>query len=227
MVNLPILHGCCTIQLYRMVGGNKRYSHTIVWKVCNNTLVDECNFQRLNRHRWKVWYNPGNKSYYARRKDKLLNGKHVVVSMAREILGLPLGAGRGGDEADHEKHDTLDNTLDRLRVATHAQNSANRRSYRVRCRFKGTSPNGSGFDASICSNYQRVCFPTMRLEVEAALMYNYAAYLLHGEYAELSVIPEDEMPTYDRQWGLYDMVVAKLRDKGFPCVDALIRQDAA
>ena len=35
-----------------------------------------------------------------------------------------------------------------------------------------------------------------------------------GEYAYLNIIPEDEMPTVERQWEIYDMICEKLRQKG-------------
>jgi hypothetical protein len=102
----------------------------------------------------------------------------------------------------------------------------NERKRGVRQRFKGITKNlrGNKYQSHIKINGLHVQFPSAT-EVESALMYNYAANLIQGEYAELNVIPDDEMPTYERQWQLYDMVVAKLRLKGFPCADALKRDD--
>jgi hypothetical protein len=132
--------------------------------------------------------------------------------MAREVLRLPWVAGPGGDQAEHRDHQTLKNTKDNLRKATSSQNNANRIKTGVRCQFKGIRPNGLGFLAKIVYNNQCVQFQTVRTDVEAALMYNYAAYLLHGEFANLNKILEDEMPTYERQLELYEMVLKKLRE---------------
>jgi hypothetical protein len=134
--------------------------------------------------------------------------------MAREILGLPRGAGHGGYEADHVNHDTLKNTRDNLRRATHSQNIANGKTFNNSCRFKGINLSGSGFQTYITYNYQCIRFPTVRIDVEAALVYNYAADLLFGEFANLNQIPEDEMPSYERQCELYEIVLKKLSAKG-------------
>jgi hypothetical protein len=135
--------------------------------------------------------------------------------MAREILGLLSGAGNGGDKGDHrDLYNTLKNTRDNLRVGNSFQSLANRRNFNNLCRFKGIQQTGSGFRARVCYNYQAIEFQTVKTDVEAALMYNYAAYLLHGEFANLNEILEDEMPSYERQVELYDMVFDKLRRKG-------------
>lgn len=216
MLDLPVLNGYCTIQLYRTVPGvgNNLWPHTLVWEVCGNTLVDECNFQRLNQYRWRMVRDSRSGCYYAKRLEKLSNGKYFHVVMAREVLGLPSGAGHGGNVGDHWKHDTLDNTLDNLRPATKSQSMANRRSWGIYCQFKGVSPNNLGFHAHIQHNGQHVWFLTVRIEVEAALMYNYAAYLLFGKFAHLNQIPEDEIPSEERQEELWQMVLKKLREVG-------------
>ena len=219
MLNLSVLNGYCTIQLYQMVGGSKRYPHTIIWEVCGNTLVDECNFNWLNQYnkqnsgRWLRRWNPHTKSYYAKRNERLPNGKYADVFLAREILRLPWGVGNGGGQGDHVNHDTLENTLCNLRIGTCSQNQVNRKKLGSRCRFKGIAPNGSGFQPCMSYNGQQIQFPTVRLEAEAGRMYYHAAKELHGEFAYSDTIPEDEMPPPERDEELRQIVLKTLQEK--------------
>ena len=206
--------GYRTIQLYRMVSGNRFQTDTIVYRVLTNVLVSEGDFQQLNQHQWLGVWDDSAQDYYAYRKEKLSNGKRGNVSMAREIVGLPRGAGYHGDQADHIKGDIRDNTRDSLRVATRLENQVNSKRRKSRSRFKGVLPNGSGFLAKISHDKRRVYFMTVKNDVEAALMYNYAAHLLFGEFANLNEILEDEMPSYERQVQLYGIVVTKLTKVG-------------
>lgn len=209
---LPILHGCCTIQLYKMVGGSKRWSHSKVWKVCGNTLVDECNFKALNQSRWTMTRN--GKSYYVKRKERLPNGKFLNIYMAREILGLPPGAGHTGGIGDHENHDTLDNTLDNIRVANQSQSNANKIPICTSVRFKGVALNGPGFLARIKYKKRLICFPTMKREIKAGLLHFYAGTLLFKDFYCGSDFPQDELPSEEQQEELFQMVVKKLTRYG-------------
>jgi hypothetical protein len=160
-----------------------------------------------------VWNNC-TQSYYARRSKRLPKGKTLNIFMARDVLGLPQGVGHNGGMSDHEKHDTLDNTLDNLRVATQSQNTANSRNIRTFRGFKGVYPSGSGFRAAIQYKNWNTCFPVLRLETEAAIMYNYAAQTLFGEFAHLNEIFEDETPSEERLEWLWQLVFKKLREVG-------------
>lgn len=89
-----------------------------------------------------------------------------------------------------------------------------KREYSSKYRFRCVYPSGSGFFARIHCNGRNTNLPVVRIEIEAALMCNYAAHLLYGDFAHLNEIPENEMPTTERQWELYDMVTKKLTEKG-------------
>ena len=112
----------------------------------------------------------------------------------------------------------MDNTIENLRIAAGYQNSANAVESNSSQRFRGVRPNGNGYVAYVTGD--KIFFSNV-LEVEAALMYNYASWLIYEEFAKLNVIPEDETPTYERQWELYSMVIAKLRIEGYLCEHAL------
>ena len=214
MIELEVFQGCCTIQLYRKVSGCNYNPHTIVWEICGNTLIDECDFQGLNQHRWLMAWNSHTKSYYVQRWKKFPNGNRVNVLMAREILGLLPGVGNSGDQADHKNHDTQNHRRYNLRIVTPSQNNVNTRKKGSQSRFRGVVPHRYGFWSHISYHGYHIYFPLVKFEAEAGLMYNYAANLLFGEFANLNVIPEDEMPSEERQCELWDMVVAKLTKIG-------------
>jgi hypothetical protein len=215
MISLPVLQGYCTIQLHRKVGGSNWKPHTIKWEVCGNTLVSEADFPMLDSERWGLVKTRG--LSYAHRVVTTRNGakkKTTHILMAREILKLPKGIGCGSEQADHKNHDTLDNTQDNLRVATGSQNTTNRRNVSIRCRFKGVVPVGSRFFAQIKYKGQQVWFSIMQLEIEAGLMYFYAAKLLYKEFCYTDPFPESEMPSSERLDELYMSVVTKLDEVG-------------
>ncbi len=88
-------------------------------------IVDDGDFEWLNKHKWYAQWKEHTKSYYAERKGKLSNGKQCNISMAREILGLKSGDKR---EADHINYVTLNNRRSNLRIVTHQQNQWNHKS---------------------------------------------------------------------------------------------------
>lgn len=221
MVELPLIpDGCRVISLWRNVSGD---NWNPVYEIIGYTIVDEIDFDWLNKYRWLMIENYKGDCYVKR--YEWCGGKLIHVFMSREILGLPRGAGRGSNRADHIDHDTLNNRRNNLRVTTPSQNQANRRGYGCSMRFKGYDRSRRKYSARITLSGLTTHFTVVLTEVEAALMHNYAAYLVFEENAYLNVVPEDEMPTVERQWKLYDMVVAKLRLNGYPCANALTREE--
>lgn len=63
-------------------------------------------------------------------------------------------------------------------------------------------------------DFKCVSFPIVRKEIEAGLIYFYAATLLYKEFCCIDIFPEDELPSQDRQNELYVSVVTKLTDVG-------------
>jgi hypothetical protein len=203
MVELPILHyGYRTIQLLDMSG-----------TVVGNVLVDEASFKVLGQYIWRKLYYIKTRSYCAMRGERR-GGKYIPIYMSREILGLPRNPGRGGDVADHKNHDRRDNTPGNLRVATNIQSNENRRGCGSSHRFKGYSENKDKYQPRIGGSGSRIYFDSVSTEIDAALMYNYAAGLVQGEYAKLNAIPEDEMPSRKIRWKLMGIVVEKLMLEG-------------
>jgi hypothetical protein len=95
-------------------------------------LVDDEDYERVNRNKWYASISYENK-YYAKRKawipsnEKITKqGKYIKkgsyknIAMHRFILNAPDGL-----EVDHINGKTLDNRKENLRICTHAQNTLN------------------------------------------------------------------------------------------------------
>lgn len=87
-------------------------------------IVDDGDFEWLNRWKWYALRDRHTKSYYAVRNSKRINGKQYRIFMAREILGLKYGNKR---QSDHIDHSTLDNSRSNLRIVTHQKNQFNQK----------------------------------------------------------------------------------------------------
>jgi len=74
--------------------------------------------------KWRAWWSPYTKSFYAGRTIYLPNGKRTTEYMHRRILGLKWGDKRQGD---HVNHDTLDNQPKNIRITTCRGNHENQR----------------------------------------------------------------------------------------------------
>ena len=85
--SLPILHGCCTIQVYEQVGETE---DTVEWGLLGkNTLVDEDSFQELDKHQWFWIWNSEKKRHYVMRLQMAEDGRPLCwVEMGSEVLRL-------------------------------------------------------------------------------------------------------------------------------------------
>jgi hypothetical protein len=87
-------------------------------------------------------------------------------------------------KVDHENLDTLDNTDENLRIASHADNIHNSGKRRNNTSgYKGVTRNGSGWQATIMVDQKRVSLGTRSTKEEAAELYKQAAIRLHGDFA--------------------------------------------
>jgi len=84
-------------------------------------IVDDEDFEELNKYNWCVRYDKGTKSYYARRSLKRnKDGVRRSSIMHRHIIKP-----KKGFVVDHINHDTLDNRRCNLRSVTRSQNQMN------------------------------------------------------------------------------------------------------
>lgn len=144
-------------------------------------LVDDADFERLNKHKWCAYKRP--QTFYAGRSTLLPNGKWRMIYMHREILGLKFGDIRQGD---HKNHNGLDNRRDKLRICTCSQNHQNGNPYRgSSSAFKGISwhKGGHKWQAFIKTDGQNIYLGCFMSEIEAAKAYDIAAKKYFGEFA--------------------------------------------
>ena len=136
------------------------------------TIVDDEDFEWLNKHKWCAYWNNYTKSFYAARHSKRVNGKQYTVYMAREILGLNRGDKR---QADHIDHNTLDNRRLNLRIVTAQQNGWNRKN------AKGYSWNNDSrkFQAEIMVNGKSIYLGYFHIAKDARNAYLEAKKLYH------------------------------------------------
>lgn len=138
-------------------------------------LVDSDKFQELNRKRWQII------DGYGRRG---ISGNKCVY-IHREI-----SKAKKGEEVDHRTHFRWVNTSWNLRVGTSSQNKWNMRKTRGVSKYKGVSfdsRRGKWF-AQIKTHYKKTWLGYYENERDAAIAYNGAALLQHGDCALLNEI---------------------------------------
>lgn len=86
----------------------------------SHAMVDDEDFDRLNRWKWKAKPNGSGNHVYAVRNQKMPDGRCVDVRMHREVLGYC-----GPLDVDHVNRNALDNTKANLRIVTRRVNVNN------------------------------------------------------------------------------------------------------
>jgi hypothetical protein len=134
------------------------------------TLVDDEDFELLNKYNWCQDSN----GYVVSGRGKEL------LRMHRVIMNTPFGL-----VTDHIDGNKLNNQKSNLRICTCAQNGRNRSSSYT---YKGVYVFRNKFQSSIKLNKKAIHLGTFNTEIEAAIAYNKAAIIYHGEYAKLNII---------------------------------------
>lgn len=152
-------------------------------------VVDQADFEWVNQWAWRVCSHHENANHnYACRTKKLPDGTALVLYMHKEIAGVEDGL------VDHIDGDGLNNRRSNLRAATHTQNMRNRRPSKVnRTGYKGVEWDAKGkcWRARIRVDKSRIGLGSFDSKHDAARAYNEAAKRLHGDFARLNVVPDD------------------------------------
>lgn len=151
-----------------------------------SALVDDEDYQRVSRFKWRLLVMHGNE--YAHCHSPMVNWKRVTLMMHRVIMNA-----RKGQEIDHRDNNGLNNQKSNLRFCTRSQNMANRRIDRDNktgfkgVRFIGRQP-FNPWRAQIGVGGKLVDLGSHPTAQEAAEAYNRAALEYFGEYAKLNNI---------------------------------------
>jgi hypothetical protein len=139
-------------------------------------FVDECDFERINKHKWS-YHSTG----YAVRRGKL-NGKKTLIRMHRFIVDAPSGV-----LVDHINGIGTDNRRENLRLASHKENQWNRSKNKNNTSgFKGVSRNRSGWRARITVDNKEIHLGTFKTATQAARAYDRASKKHYGKFGRLN-----------------------------------------
>lgn len=150
-------------------------------------LIDDEDFEIVNRYKW--YANKHRSTFYARTNVRVGYKKRINIKMHRLILNLT-------DQniiIDHVDGNGCNNQKDNLRICTNSQNQANRpkRKYSIAL-YKGISQSNSkkgGWRAQIKINGRVKSLGYFNTQEQAALAYNEAAKIIHGEFANINILP--------------------------------------
>jgi hypothetical protein len=155
------------------------------------TIVDPDVFYCLNKFHW-VGKQEHNLIYAIRFARKDSHGS-TVIRMHREILNAPKGL-----LVDHRNNNSLDNRRANLRLANAFQNSCNKSKTRSQTSSKyiGVTFNKwhRKWEARISFQNKIIWLGYFDSEIDAALAYDAAAKIYHGEFAHLN-FPEVTTPS--------------------------------
>jgi hypothetical protein len=153
-------------------------------------LVDDEDFEELNKHRW---YIIKSKYCYATRMKSKSKG---VILMHRAIMNTPKEL-----FVDHIDHDTLNNQKYNLRNCTRSENMMNQEIQTKRIsQYKGVFKTNRYYKDKIYSSWiakikieqKTLYLGAHKTEIEAAIAYNKKATELFGEFALLNTIPNQQ-----------------------------------
>lgn len=148
-------------------------------------LVDDADYETLNKYKWTAAANSRQKRFYALRKV-VKNGKSKTVWMHRFICDAPKGL-----MVDHVNGNSLDNRRCNLRQCNGSQNMINQGLIVTnKSGFKGVSWNKKKrkWTAAISWKNKQIHIGVFGEKENAARAYNEVAKRLFGEFARLNNI---------------------------------------
>lgn len=142
------------------------------------TLVDDEDYNELNKYKWYADWSASTRGYRAVRHSS--DGQKLIF-MYRVIMNAPPDL-----QVDHRNHKTLDNRRENLRLCTASENLRNQLPQPGgSSKFKGVSwdKNARKWRATIHPNGCTCYLGYFMNEIEAARAYDAAAHKLFGEFA--------------------------------------------
>ena len=151
------------------------------------TILDALDYYRYCAFKWTM--GGQGSTVYAVRSTKI-GAKITTRRLHREIMNAPKGL-----LVDHANNDTLDNRRANLRLATHFQNTCNRRKInsKTSSRFIGLywEKRSNRWVTHIKDHGKRIYLGRFKSEFDAAKVYDAAAKKYHGEFAHLNFAEEN------------------------------------
>lgn len=146
-------------------------------------LVDDEDLALVEPYRWHPETKPGFTAY-AQTTYRTPDGKRHSALMHVLIMGKPF--------VDHINGNGLDNRRSNLRFASASQNQMNTASRTGNSRYKGVcfDVRNKRWKAYITANGKRISLGMHSDERSAALAYDAAAVVHHGEFARLNFATE-------------------------------------
>ena len=165
-------------------------------------IIDTEDWDRVKVYRWflrcsEVHNTPYVRTLIANPDKDISRAKQIQILIHHLILGKP----QKGMVVDHINHNGLDNRKENLRFATCRQNSSNTQSRKnSSSQYLGVSwyNKNQKWVAEAKHNYKKYYLGSFTCEHQAALAYNKKAIELHGEFANLNVVPEEYILNYMR-----------------------------
>jgi hypothetical protein len=145
-------------------------------------IVDDADYDWINQWKW-IAHRDGKKWYADRTENGLLGPK--TIKMHRLILG------NTSKETDHINGNGLDNRRSNLRECSTSENQRNKSKRDSNTSgYKGVSFNkfAKKFHAQIRVNGRRIHLGYFRTAEEAAIAYDDAAKIYHGNFANVNGI---------------------------------------
>ena len=152
-------------------------------------ICDDCDFALVNQFKWSL----SAKGYVQARVPARLMTKYNVKGIQLQRL-LLWDSIKNNYLVDHINGDKLDNRRQNLRLVTMSQSNMNRKSINFKRRqdifskYKGVWWDRNKWRAAITVAGKKIYLGRFFDENEAALAYNKAALLYHGEFACLNRI---------------------------------------
>ena len=172
-------------------------------------IIDTEDWDRVKEHSWCLRANGLSRRPYAQTgiahpeggwimswSEGRRKGRRTCLNLHHLILGKP----PKGMVTDHINHNGLDNRKENLRFATHGQNAKNTRSRKnSTSQYLGVwwDKHRQMWAAAVRHNRKKHYLGHFTCEHQAALIYNKKAIELHGEFANLNVVPQEYIIKYN------------------------------